>query len=143
METTPIVITDTFDAPVDKVWQAITDSRIMPEWYFQVTDFKPEVGFETQVDVVSGDKHYPHLWKVTEVIPGKKISYSGKYAGYPGSSEVTFALAAVNGKTQLTLTHKGIETFPQDTPEFRREGFMSGWDMIIRKQLKEFLEKPR
>ena len=37
-----------FDAPVAKVWDALTRNEQMKKWYFQLADFKPVVGFEFQ-----------------------------------------------------------------------------------------------
>ena len=41
-----IILERTFDAPVGRVWTALTDVDQMREWYFDLTEFKSEVGFE-------------------------------------------------------------------------------------------------
>src|SRR5205085_2254044 len=47
-----VVIERTYDAPLEKVWRALTDETQMKQWYFPTMPaFKPVVGFETQVDV--------------------------------------------------------------------------------------------
>ena len=46
MKTEPFVIERTYNVSIDKVWQAITDKEKMKQWYFDLSDFKPEVGFE-------------------------------------------------------------------------------------------------
>jgi len=46
MKAEPFVIERTYNAPVSKVWEAITDHTKMQEWYFKLADFKPEVGFK-------------------------------------------------------------------------------------------------
>ena len=43
-----VVVEELIDAPVEKVWQAITDKDKMKKWYFDLEEFKPEVGFEFQ-----------------------------------------------------------------------------------------------
>lgn len=136
----PLIIERTFDAPVSKVWQAITDNEQMKYWYFELEDFKPEVGFEFHFFGGPPEKVYTHLCKVTEVIPGKKLSYSWRYENYPGRSLLTFELFAEGDKTRLKLTHEGIETFPQDTKDFARENFTAGWTQIIGTSLKDFLQ---
>jgi hypothetical protein len=35
------------------------------------------------------------------------------------------------------------ETFPDDIPEFRRDSCIGGWEYLIQKSLKEYLEKAR
>jgi uncharacterized protein YndB with AHSA1/START domain len=141
MNQDPLVIERTFDAPVESVWQAIIDNEQMKQWYFQIEDFKPEVGFEFQFDAGSPDKMYRHICKVTEVIVGKKLTYSWHYDGVEGMSYVTFELFDENGKTRVKLTHKGLETFPIDDPAFAKESFAEGWTQILGKSLKEFLDK--
>jgi len=44
--TEAIVIERTFNAPVARVWQALTDVDQMRQWYFDLKEFRPEVGFE-------------------------------------------------------------------------------------------------
>jgi uncharacterized protein YndB with AHSA1/START domain len=127
-------------APIGKVWKAITDKDEMKNWYFDLAEFKPEVGFEFQFVGGDGVKSFLHLCKITMVIPGKKIAYSWRYDGYAGDSLVTFELFADGETTRLKLTHEGIENFPPD-PAFARENFVNGWNQIIGTSLKEYVEK--
>jgi uncharacterized protein YndB with AHSA1/START domain len=141
MKDEPIIVERVYDANAERVWQAITDQKKMKEWYFDFAEFKPEVGFEFQWYGGDEEKQWLHAGKITEVIPGKKISYTWKYPGYAGESHVTFELFAEGDKTRLKLTHTGIETFPADMPSFKKENFIGGWNEIIGTLLKNFLEK--
>lgn len=123
----PLVIERTYDAPVHKVWQALTDKDQMKHWYFDIPDFKPEVGAEfTFTAGCEQEQEFLHSWKVTEVIPDRKIAYTWHYPGYEGMSEVSFELTEDHGRTHLKLTHYGLETFPK-TSTFARESFNGGW----------------
>lgn len=135
------VIERTYDAPVEKVWKAITDKEQMKEWYFSIAAFKPEVGFEFQFEAGSKDKKYLHLCKITDVEANKKLRYSWRYDGFQGNSFVTFELFPEGKGTRLKLTHEGLETFVTDNPDFARESFAKGWNHIIGKSLKEYIEK--
>jgi hypothetical protein len=42
----PFVIERTYNAPIEKVWIALTDKGQMKKWYFDLAEFKPVVGFE-------------------------------------------------------------------------------------------------
>lgn len=142
MNADPIVVEQTFNAPIAVVWKAITDKGQMRQWFFeQMTEFKPEIGFKTQFTVRCEDKAYPHLWKVTDVVPQKRISYEWRYGGYPGDSSVTWELSEVPDGTKLRLTHAGHETFPQDDPNFSRESCQAGWEYFLDQRLKAFLEQ--
>jgi uncharacterized protein YndB with AHSA1/START domain len=141
MNSNPLVIERIFNAPVSKVWEAITDNNKMKEWYFDLEEFKLVVGFEFKFYGGTEENRYLHLCKITEVISGKKLTYSWKYDGYPGQSFVTFELFAEGNKTRLKLTHEGLESFPSDNPDFDRKNFAAGWNDIIGKSLKEYVEK--
>ena len=83
-----------------------------------------------------------HIWKVTEVMPLKKISLEWKYAGYPGNSLVSFELFPEGNKTRLVLTHEGIGSFmPGRYPELATKNFVGGWTSFMDKGLKGFLER--
>jgi uncharacterized protein YndB with AHSA1/START domain len=136
----PFVIERTYHAPIAKVWKAITDKNDMKKWYFDLAEFKPEVGFEFRFLGGPEHKQYLHICKITEVIAGKKITYSWRYDGYEGISYVTFELFAEGDHTRLKLTHAGLETFPASNPDLAKENFAEGWTSITGKSLKEFVE---
>ena len=135
-----VVMERTLAAPVARVWQALTDVDQMRQWYFDLKEFRPEVGFEFDFVVEHEGNSYRHLCKITEVIPQKKIAYSWRYKGEPGDSLVTFELFGEGEKTRLKLTHEGIESFPK-TPAYARKNFEAGWNTIIGTELKQFVEK--
>ena len=136
------VIERTYPVTVDRVWNAITHPEEMKLWYFDLPDFKPEVGVEFQfMGGPSADRQYKHLCKITEVITGKKIAHSWRYEGYTGETLVTFQLFDEDAQTRLKLTHEGLETFPPDNPDLAKENFAEGWILIIGTSLKEYLKK--
>lgn len=135
-----VIVEHTYNAPIARVWQALTDPAQMKQWYFDVPDFKPEVGCEFSFLAGSETKKWLHLCKVVEVIPGTSISYSWRYDGEPGNSVVTFALTTQGDKTHLKITHVGLDTFP-DMDSFRAENFNEGWTYFATKALPGFLEK--
>lgn len=141
MQTSPFTIERTIDAPIEKVWQAISDKEQMKQWYFDLEEFRPEVGFEFKFLAGDDKKKWWHICRVTEAIPPKKLSYTWRYEGYPGDTLVTWELFEEGNKTRLKLTHSGLETFPADVPEFAKENFVQGWTEIIGKSLPNYLEK--
>ena len=142
MKKEPFIIERTYNAPVERVWKAITDKDDMKQWYFDIAAFKPEVGFEFQFEGGNEERCYLHLCKITEVVPGKKLKYSWRYDGHEGNSFVTFELFPEGKKTRLRLTHEGLETFPANQPDFARKNFVEGWSQLIGTSIKEFVEKP-
>ena len=140
--TEAVMIERTFNAPVARVWKALTDADEMRVWYFDLKEFKPEVGFEFEFTVEHEGTKYHHLCKITEVIPQKKIAYTWRYAGEEGNSLVTFELFDDGGKTRLKLTHEGLETFPK-LPAYAKTNFEKGWNEIIGSSLKQYVEESK
>ena len=140
----PLIIEKVYNAPVSKVWKALTDRDEMKQWYFQLSSFKAEPGFEFEFygEGRKGEK-YLHKCKVIEAVENRKLSYSWRYEGYAGYSVVTFELSEEGKGTRLKLTHEGLETFPQDSPDFARESFAEGWTYITGTSLSKFLEKEK
>lgn len=138
----PFIIERILKAPIDVVWQAISDKNQMKQWYFDLAAFSAVVGFEFEFYGGPEDGvQYHHVCQVTEVIPGHKLTYSWRYEGYEGISYVTFELTAEGQSTHIKLTHAGLETFPASNPDFAKENFSKGWTAFIGKTLKAFVEK--
>ncbi|HEY4281587.1 MAG TPA: SRPBCC domain-containing protein [Chthoniobacterales bacterium] len=133
-----VVIERKFDAPIARVWAALTDVDEMRRWYFDLKDFKPQVGFEFEFVVEHEGNTYHHLCKVTEAIPEKRIAYTWRYKDEPGNSLVTFELSADGNQTKLRLTHEGLETFPP-TAAYARKNFEAGWTGLTT-ELQKYLE---
>ena len=140
MNTDPVIVERILDAPAKKIWEALTDNDHMRKWYFDISTFKPQLGFEFQFEGGSEDQTYVHLCKITEIIPEEKLQYSWRYANYPGNSLVTFELFPEGDRTKIKVTHEGLETFPEGRV-FSKESFTNGWNQIIGKNLKDFVEK--
>jgi uncharacterized protein YndB with AHSA1/START domain len=135
-----VLVERTFSAAPERIWKALTDVEEIRRWYFDLKEFKPEVGFEFEFVVEHEGTTYHHLCRVTEVIPQQKIAYTWRYKAEPGDSLVTFELFDEGKKTRVKLTHTGIETFPK-TPAYARKNFEAGWTAIIGSELKQFVEK--
>jgi len=138
MNAEPFVIERTYNASPERVWRAISDRDEMSKWYFNLEEFKPEVGFEFRFWGGSEEQQYLHICEVTEALPNKKLTYSWRYEGYSGVSYVSFELFPEGSKTRLKLTHTGLETFPKQK-DFARESFSAGWTYIIGESLAKYL----
>lgn len=138
----PFSIERIFNASREVTWKAISDKNEMKKWYFDLKEFKPEVGAEFRFFGGHEDGiQYEHICVIKEVIINKKLSYSWRYAGYEGDSLVIFELFEEGDKTKVKLTHEGLETFPANNKDFAKYNFAEGWTMIIGTMLKDYLEK--
>ncbi|MCH7401859.1 SRPBCC domain-containing protein [Belliella kenyensis] len=136
-----IVVEQVFDVSVLELWKAITELDQMKKWFFvNIETFEEVLGFETRFVVENKGRIFPHLWKITEVDPFRKITYNWKYEGYKGDSDVTFELFGSGEQSKLTLTHTVLEDFSDEIPEFSRESCEAGWTYFIKQSLKEYLQ---
>lgn len=103
------------NAPVTKVWEALTNPAIIKDYLFgteTITDWKPgsEIIFQGEWE---GNKYRDH-GKILENIPGKKISYSywTSFSGLEDKPEnyatITYTIEKIDEqRTRFTWTQKG------------------------------------
>ncbi len=138
--TLPVQVEQVFPNPIPELWEAITRLGSMRQWFFEdIPAFEPRVGFKTQFSVVANGKNFEHCWEILEVEAPYKIKYHWSYTEYPGVGYVTFELKDDGGWTKLILQNEGLESFPEDMPEFSRESCQAGWEYFIQGRLKIFL----
>jgi len=136
-----IIIEQFFNKSITEVWAAITELDQMTQWFFEnIEEFKAVVDFETQFVVQSEERKFTHQWRITEVIPLKKIVYNWKYEEYPGNAHVTFELFEEEKGTKMRLTNQELDNFPNDIPEFSEASCREGWNYFIGQRLKDYLK---
>ena len=139
IEQQPLIVERIFNVPMARVWTAITEKDQIKEWLFDIEELKLEPGFEFQFVAGKGNVNYLVLCKVIEVINGRKFSYSWRYEGFRGDSQVTFELFPETDGTRLKLTHAGLETFPMSKPGFLNGYFLPEWEVYVNTRLKKAL----
>lgn len=131
-----------FDTPVTKAWNALTRNDEIKQWFFDLPEFRPEIGFEfSWVHKESKNQsfiEYTHFCKIIEVIPERKLVYTWQYVNYEGYSEVQFELFKEVSKTLVKVTHTGINSFPQQEG-MKIEDFVDGWTIAIKESLHNYL----
>ena len=139
-----IYIEKFLDAEIGRVWRAITDKDQMKAWYFDLSDFKPEVGFTFEfLGKTDEGVAYNHICKITEVEMERKLTYSWQYEGFEGLSYVTFLLSEVDERTRLQFSHQGLSSFPASNPDFAVHNFQGGWHYFIDQALPQFLNNQK
>ena len=71
-----LVVERVFDAPVALVWRALTDIDDLRNWFLDIREFEPRVGFEFQFYAGKDQTKYLHGCKVAEVVPNKRLAYT-------------------------------------------------------------------
>jgi uncharacterized protein YndB with AHSA1/START domain len=142
MENEAIIVERVYNVPIEKVWKALTDNKEIKQWYFQLKDFKPEIGFKFEFSGgADNGPQYLHLCEITEIVEGRKLTYTWRYDGYPGNSVVSWALSEQGDQTLLKLTHTGTESFASNGPNFAKTSFNGGWNYFVNDALKNYLEQ--
>ncbi|MFT3794000.1 SRPBCC family protein [Flavobacterium sp.] len=133
MQNQPLLLERLAQAPIEKVWRALTEIQQLKQWFFPMMEhFEPQPGFETAFDVHHNGHVYPHLIKVVEADAPQNLAYTWRYGGYPGNSIVRFELEALGNQTQITLTHAVTESFfAEQYPDFSENNFKLGWTHFI------------
>lgn len=134
----------TYNAPVNLVWQAITDRAMMKEWYFDFAeDFKLESG--AVFEWTAGDnesKQWLHRGKMVEIVPDEKLVHTWEYPGYSGTSTVSWNLSKLDdATTKVILVHEFNIPFDVTVDALKTENFEAGWTHIINISLTEYLDK--
>ena len=141
MDAKPLIVECIYNVPIDKVWQELTDNDHLRQWYFQLDNFEPRIGFK--FDFIGGGDEGPkylHLCEIMEVDEEAVIAYSWKYDNYPGSSIVKWEIFEQGNNTRLKLTHRGVETFAYNGKDFQKASFKAGWNYFVNDALKNFLQ---
>lgn len=127
-------------APVERVWQALTDHREFGQW-FRVNIESPfvpgevsrghlaipgyeHVKWESEIVAMNKPRYFAYRWHPYAVDPERD------YSGEP-TTLVEFTLEPTPGGTRLTVTETGFDALPADRgPEALRmnEG---GWEAQI------------
>ncbi|MBS4220010.1 SRPBCC domain-containing protein [Bacillus sp. FJAT-49711] len=119
-----------FKSPVNKVWEALTNSDILAQWVME-NNFKPIVGYKCQfrndeIDLVVDSE-------VLVVEKPYKLSYT--WIGGPINTIVTWQLKQEGETTHLHLKHSGFEKEDQAF-----NGAKYGWAYKIEELKKVFGE---
>ncbi|HEX2912545.1 MAG TPA: SRPBCC domain-containing protein [Chloroflexia bacterium] len=126
-----------FDAPVQKVWEAVSTAEGLSSW-FMPNDFKPEVGYQFNIQSPFG----PSPCKVLEVNPPHHLSFAWDTNGWI----VSFILKELGDKTEFTLIHGGWKEPESIVPKANkkssivRDEMEGGWAGLVNKRLKKVVE---
>jgi uncharacterized protein YndB with AHSA1/START domain len=126
--------TAVFNAPIQKVWEAVSTSEGLAAW-FMPNDFQPKVGHEFHLNA---GPYGMSPCKVVEMNPPHRLSFRwGK------DWTLTFKLKDLDGKTEFTLIHSGWdankETEFGESHTVVRDRMDQGWSRL-QKSLGAYVE---
>lgn len=137
-----VVVKQRVNAPVEKVWSALTDKPQMKEWYFDIPDFELGMHNEFNFYEPGEEQKFHHHGEILEIIPQSKLKHSWSYPEFSKERTlVKWELQPDGDGTLVTLTHKGLENFDHLGQDFSHNSFEEGWKGIVGKSLKDYVEK--
>jgi len=129
--------TTVFQAPIQKVWNAVATAEGISSW-FMPNDFQQEVGSTFTIQSPFG----PSPCKVLELEPPHRLVFSWGTDGWV----VTFELKELEEKTEFTLVHSGWgdteEVIPlaNETHQVIRDRMNGGWGPLVDVKLRGVVE---
>jgi uncharacterized protein YndB with AHSA1/START domain len=126
-------------APVMAVWKAVTTAEEMSKWFFELHEFKAELGYEFQLIGEKDGKKYPTSCKIIEVVERERLLFTWRYDDFPGEQLVSFELFDMGESCKFRVTHSGLENMLADQDEFDIEDTIDGWE-VLTQQLKQLVE---
>ena len=129
------------NAPVAKVWQALTDPAMIKQYMFGtnvITDWN--IGSPIKFKGEWQGKAYEDKGTITQLIPEKVLQYTfwSSMGGFEDKPEnyanVTFSIQANNGGSILTVSQDNNDS------ESAREHSEKNWGMVL-ESVKNLLEK--
>jgi len=136
----PIEKNVTINAPVSRVWKALTDPAEIEKWMLMPNTFAPQAGKEFTFQAEASEE-----WdgvfhcKLNECIENKKIVYTWNTAFINADTLVEIEPKENGDKTELTLIHSGWEKIAENREKVRND-HSTGWDLRFVQKLKETIE---
>lgn len=127
------------NAPVSKVWKALTEQKQIEKWFMAPDNFIPEIGTTFHMTGTKDGESFPHTCTILEAIPEKKLSYTWNMSAIDGETIVAWELEEQGTATKLTLTHSQWNKVKFNTPSLSHNDFINGWNHFTNK-LKEYSE---
>lgn len=132
----------TYDAPVNKVWEALTLQESVKEWYFDIPDFNVRKGAVFEFDKSGFNDVFLHRLQILDVVDKSLLRYSWSYPHHSkGTSMVTWELIPRGNITSLRLTHEGLHHHQDGGERFSIDRFDASWQELLGKSLSNYLER--
>jgi len=104
-KTIPLTFTRTIKASAADIYEALTSSTILRQWFCDTALVDASKGGRFYAEWNSG---YYMVGNFTATVPGKKLAFTWHGKGEPEQTQVQITLAEKKGQTKVTVTHTGV-----------------------------------
>jgi uncharacterized protein YndB with AHSA1/START domain len=117
-----------FPVPIERVWDALTDARMIDRWLMRTDRFEAKVGarFTLRDELPDGGCRGHVECEILELSPPRRMVWSWYGAEDPATTRLVIELEAANEGTRLTLLHTG------EADERTVRGTTGGWTNKLR-----------
>lgn len=130
----------TIAAPVERVWEALTDHRQFGSWFRVALDQPFAIGTPSTGHMTyPGYEHVPWTAEIVEITPPERFVYRWPTGGEPGIGSpppewttVTFTLTPVDGGTRVTVVEDGFDRVPEARRADAVRQNTPGWEEQMR-----------
>ena len=144
MDNNTIHITKVFDAPIEKVWDALTNPESLKQWKSPEGMTTPDAQVDLHVDgkyaITMAGEHAGPTGKVTvrgiykQIVEPTKLVFTWQWEGQDEKTKITIELKELSDtKTEMNFRHEGF------TDNESRNSHRSGWNSTFEK-LETFLQ---
>lgn len=138
----PIQVSTEINAPVERVWEAITEPKLLRQWFVGVDVDSIEDGTSFQFIEMFGDKQVIHEALVLDYVKNSILRHTWTYPELSQwSSTVNWDLEVEGDFVKVIVTHEGIHHIAQDIPSLTPMRIYHFWDRALNKHLKLFVER--
>jgi uncharacterized protein YndB with AHSA1/START domain len=131
---TSITVQYKINAPVEKVWKALTDKDEMKSWYFDIQDFEPTVGKVFNFYEPGEKTNTITRVRFWILFPIKKIKHTWSYPDFSDQkTTVVWELQPENGGALVKLTHEDIENFKDLEKDFQEKILQAAGTQLLGK----------
>jgi uncharacterized protein YndB with AHSA1/START domain len=111
----------TLEAPVDRVWQALTDPAALTAWFWPERLAATVTAGDGRYRIASSAAGMAVAGEYREVDPPHRLGFTWQWDGDPDQTLVTIELTPSGDETVLTLVHSGCST------DADRDNLFKGW----------------
>ncbi len=130
----------TIAAPIERVWQALSDHEQFGAWFKVALDQPFAVGTpSTGRMTYPGYEHYPWEAEIVELTPPRRFVYRWPTGGDIDTVQpreqwttVTFTLEPVDGGTRVTVVEDGFDRVPEPRRAAAIRSNTGGWEEQMR-----------
>jgi uncharacterized protein YndB with AHSA1/START domain len=127
-----IEITKRIDAPVERVFAALTDAEELGQWFASSAESDPRTGgdYVLRFEFEDESRNHTYSGQYEEVVPGERVRYP--WNGQFGDTVVEFAARPVDGATEVAMTHSGWSEAAAEARQLHEQGWMFFLDNLER-----------